>query len=541
MIETKPVVTRPNRALDIALAVAVVVLVVVGFLVVGTSSSAPAATTRTTTATRGVVLSSVQASGNVQAGTTYSVGFQTSGTVTDILVSVGDHVVKGQALAHIDPTIPAMNLASAQASVTAAEASLTQTEQVETPAQRAQDNASLVSAQQQATSAQSAVGAAQQSAELDAAQLQGAVDAAQQTLSADRTANATASQIAKDQADLTQAQNQLASGKQKDEQAIVNAQNQLAAAQDQVSSTIAQNNAKRELLPTNLTQAQQQVAQADAQLASAMQTMSYTTLSAPSNGIVTAINGVVGQTVSGGGVSSNPSSTTSASSGSGGSGGGGGGSGSSSSSSGNSSSSAFMTITNLDSLSVKAGFAETDAAKLEAGQPAVVSFSALPNVQVAGKVSEVDTNSTLVSNVVTYYATVSLNSVPASVRPGMTASVTVTIDKREGVVLVPSAAVRGSGPTGTVTVVRGKNLTTETVGVGLRGDTTTEITSGLNSGDVVVLPSSTLSGVSSQLGGGAGFRFGGGGLGGGGLGGGGLGGGGLGGGGGRLGGGGRGG
>jgi membrane fusion protein, macrolide-specific efflux system len=127
-----------------------------------------------------------------------------------------------------------------------------------------------------------------------------------------------------------------------------------------------------------------------------------------------------------------------------------------------------------------------------------------------------------VSNVVTYYATVTLNSVPADVRPGMTASVTVTIDKREGVVLVPSAAVRGSGPAGTVTVVSGKNQTTDNVGVGLRGDTTTEITSGINSGDVVVLPSSTVSGVSTQLGGGVGFRNGFGGLGGGGLGGGGA-------------------
>ena len=37
-----------------------------------------------------------------------------------------------------------------------------------------------------------------------------------------------------------------------------------------------------------------------------------------------------------------------------------------------------MTITNIDALSVKAGFAETDATKLKVGQPAAVSFSALP-------------------------------------------------------------------------------------------------------------------------------------------------------------------
>jgi macrolide-specific efflux system membrane fusion protein len=175
-----------------------------------------------------------------------------------------------------------------------------------------------------------------------------------------------------------------------------------------------------------------------------------------------------------------------------------------------------MTITNVDALSVKAGFAETDATKLQVGLPAAVSFSALPNVQAAGTVTGIDLSSTLVSNVVTYFATVTLTKVPAGVKPGMTASVTVTINRREGVLNIPSAAVRGTGSTGTVTVVSGKVQTTKTVGVGLRGDTTTEITSGLNVGDTVVLPSSTVNGVSSQLGA---TRFGGG-LTGGGLGGG---------------------
>jgi membrane fusion protein, macrolide-specific efflux system len=218
--------------------------------------------------------------------------------------------------------------------------------------------------------------------------------------------------------------------------------------------------------------------------------MGWTTLQAPADGVVTAVNGVVGQTVSGGGVSATAGSTTSGASSA----------STSSSSSSSSSSSPFMTITNVDALSVKAGFAETDATKLQAGQPAAISFSALPSVQAAGTVTSVDLSSTLVSNVVTYFATVTLTKVPAGVKPGMTASVTVTVNRREGVVNLTSAAVRGTGSTGTVTVVSGKVQTTKTVGVGLRGDTTTEITSGLNLGETVVLPSSTLSGVSSQLG-----------------------------------------
>ena len=509
---TTQVVTRPNRALDIGLGVGVVVLAIVGYLVVGSSSSSASAAPRTTTVARGAVLSSVQASGNVQAGSTYSVGFQTSGTVTDIDVNVGDHVTQGETLAHVNPNIAAASLASAQAGLASAQAALAQAENPLTPADQVQNSAAV-------TSAQSAVTSAEQSAQLDAQQAQAAVNDAQSKLNADKANNAPANTISQDQTALTNAQNQQSSGALKDQQQVVNAQNQL-------NSTIAGNAAKAAPQASQVAQANASVTQAQAQLLNAQQTMGYTTLTAPADGIVTAINGVVGQTVSGGGTSLSQSSTTAGAS-SGGRGGGGSGSTGASSSGGSSggSSSAFMTITNVDSLTVKAGFAETDATKLAVGQPATVTFNALPNVQAAGVVTEVDTNSTLVSNVVTYYALVTLNTVPSGVKPGMTASVTVTIAKRDGVLNVTSAAVRGSGTTGTVTVLNGKNQQTVAVGVGLRGDTNTEITSGVTEGQTLVLPNATVSGAASQLGTGT-ARFGGlGGLGGG-LGGGGFGGGG---------------
>jgi len=508
-----PTVTRPNHFLDVGLAVVLIGFAIAAYVVTGPPSKA-AATVRTTTVTRGVVVSSVQASGNVQAGQSFSAGFQTSGTVTDIDVHVGDRVTKGQALAHLDPTIASANLASAQAGLTSAQARLVQLEQIETPQQRAQDAAGLASAQQQVTVAQQGVTTAQNNASIDASQLAQAVTSAQNKLSSDTAAKANANQISQDQVALTQAQNAQTNGVNKDQQAITQAKNQLTQAQLQLNSTVAGNNVKEQPpQPGDLAAAQASVTQARAQLTQAQQTMGYTTLVSPADGVVSAINGLVGQTVSGSGISVSQGTTTA-----------GAGSSSSSSSSGSgSSSSAFMTITNLDALTVKAGFAETDAAKLQIGQPAAISFNALTSTQAAGTVSQIDVNSTLVSNVVTYFATVAITKVPPGVKPGMTASVTVTVDRREGVLNLPSAAVRGSGTTGTVTVMTGKTQTTETVGVGLRGDTNTEITSGLKEGDTVVLPSSTLSGVSSQLSnnigrflGGAGGLGGGGGFGGGG-------------------------
>jgi HlyD family secretion protein len=498
---TTTIVTRPNRVLDAVLAIVLVVAGVSAYFVAG-APKAPAATVRTTTVTRGAVLSSVQASGNVQTAAAFSVGFQTGGTVTGIDVKVGQSVVKGQTLANLDPTIAAANLASASAGVTAARARLAQVEQVQTPTQQAQAAAAAVSAQQQVVSAQSNLTAAQSTASLDATQLQQAITDAQTKLNSDQTAQASATQISQDQTALTQAQNAQASGLNKDQQSVTQAQNQLAAAQDSSNATNATNAASAQLQPADLTAAQASLTQAQAQYASALQTMGWTTLQAPTSGVVTAISGAVGQTVSGGGISASQGSTTAGSSSSSS-----GGTSSTSTSTSSGTSSAFLTVTDLGSLSVKAGFAEADAAKLKVGQPAVISFSALPNAQASGVVTEVDANSTLVSNVVTYYATVQITKVPTGVKPGMTASVTVTINRRDGVLTLPSAAVRGTGSTGTVTVENGKQQSTVTVGVGLRGDTLTEITSGLTAGQTVVLPSSTVSGVSSQVGSGNAGRF----------------------------------
>ena len=62
------VITRPNRVLDVGLAVAVIALGVGAYVAAGPPKTPRPRVTRTTTVATGVVLTSVQASGNVQAG-----------------------------------------------------------------------------------------------------------------------------------------------------------------------------------------------------------------------------------------------------------------------------------------------------------------------------------------------------------------------------------------------------------------------------------------------------------------------------------------
>jgi multidrug efflux pump subunit AcrA (membrane-fusion protein) len=154
---------------------------------------------------------------------------------------------------------------------------------------------------------------------------------------------------------------------------------------------------------------------------------------------------------------------------------------------------------------------------VKAPQTATVTIEALGGRKVAAHVSEVAILSTSNSGVVSYDVTFQLDQMEPGLKPGMSATAEVLVKQAEGV-NVPTSAISG----GTVTVVRGGKDVRQPVATGLAGNSTTIILSGLNAGEVVVLPSAaTTTGTSgNRLGSGRGL--GGGGLGGAGLGGGGA-------------------
>ena len=71
-----------------------------------------------------MVQSTVTGSGNIAAGTDESVNFNTSGTLQDVYVHVGQHVKAGQLLADLDPTSAQLSLNQAEESLTAAQDNL---------------------------------------------------------------------------------------------------------------------------------------------------------------------------------------------------------------------------------------------------------------------------------------------------------------------------------------------------------------------------------------------------------------------------------
>ena len=168
-------------------------------------------------------------------------------------------------------------------------------------------------------------------------------------------------------------------------------------------------------------------------------------------------------------------------------------------------------------MTVSAAFAEADAAKLSVGQVADVTFPAVSGVSVTAKVTAIAPTGTTTNSVVTYPATITLDSVPAGVRLGQTADVSVTTASASGVLYLPSQAVTvgaadGSGTTsGTVTVVGADGSQTLTqVVVGVQGDSTTQIVSGVKAGDKALISLDTAIGTTTTttlggFGGGGGF------------------------------------
>ncbi|MEV7965554.1 biotin/lipoyl-binding protein [Sphaerisporangium sp. NPDC088356] len=249
----------------------------------------------------------------------------------------------------------------------------------------------------------------------------------------------------------------------------------------------------------------------------AKRTVDGTVIKAPFAGTVTAVNGTVGGSSSGSGASSSSSSSGSGTSG----GSGAGASSGSSASSGSGSSGGFIDIADTKRLQVVGDFTESDVTKLKVGRPATVTFDALPGVTASGKVTLIDPVPQTSNNVVQYSATISLSDVPKTVRLGQTTSVQVIVAKADDVLTVVSSAITTAGGQNTVTVLEGQKQVTRRVEIGVKGDSTTEIKSGLNEGDQVVRATAGTGGNPQGgfpgggfPGGGGGIRFGGGGGGG---------------------------
>jgi HlyD family secretion protein len=133
---------------------------------------------------------------------------------------------------------------------------------------------------------------------------------------------------------------------------------------------------------------------------------------------------------------------------------------------------------------------ETDVVRVEVGQPVEFRFDALPDAEITGQVVRISAAPTVIGQLVTYQVRVRLDPTDQPVRIAMSATATIVVDEREEVLTIPNRFIRIDRNTGEafVTVEREPGRFVEVpVRLGVRSETTSEVISGIEPGQRVVL------------------------------------------------------
>ena len=150
-------------------------------------------------------------------------------------------------------------------------------------------------------------------------------------------------------------------------------------------------------------------------------------------------------------------------------------------------------LDDLDHLVVPVDVSEIDVAKVNIGQPVVVTFDAIPFKEYSGVVSSISTAGTDESGSVEFRVTVTIEDADVSVKPGFTAVVSIITSQAEDALLVPNQALRSKNGNDMVMVVGEEGTPLPVmVEVGASSDAFTEITSGdIAEGDQLIVVNDT--------------------------------------------------
>ena len=276
-------------------------------------------------ATRGAVVSTVEATGRLEAVTTVQVGSQVSGSIKTLYADFNSTVREGQIIAELDPSLFATQVEQAEATVARLEA------------------------------------------EVERSRIQAA-----------------------------DAQVKLRRARELFERQLV-PENDLETAESGARMAGA-----------GVTAAEAQVEQARASLNQAQVNLSHTVIRAPIDGVVIARNVDIGQTVA-----ASMSAPT-----------------------------LYVLARDLAQMRVNASIDESDIGGIQPGQPVRFRVDAYPEDVFTGTVSQVRLEPEIQQNVVSYVTIIDVANPDLTLKPGMTASVTIETARADDVVRVPNAALR---------------------------------------------------------------------------------------------------
>ena len=154
---------------------------------------------------------------------------------------------------------------------------------------------------------------------------------------------------------------------------------------------------------------------------------------------------------------------------------------------------AAFVVADLSTYFIKVEIDELDIGRVALDQKTAISIDAIPDVDFEGHVSEMaPAPLASTSGIVAYEVTITLDTYDARLLPGMTADATVETERLEDILVIPNRAVSIDRESGVpVTYVekldeQGQPVRTE-IELGLRNDEVSEVVSGLEEGDRVVI------------------------------------------------------
>ena len=160
----------------------------------------------------------------------------------------------------------------------------------------------------------------------------------------------------------------------------------------------------------------------------------------------------------------------------------------------------FNIAQNLTDMRVIADVDEADIGEVKEGARVTFTVDAYPNDTFEGKVTQVRQEATTTNNVVTYEVVISAPNNDLKLKPGLTANVTIFTAEKQGVLCVPSKALRFTPTPETVGNMKiqdtnGKNkvwtkegntLKAHNLQIGMSDGINTEVLSGISEGTVIV-------------------------------------------------------
>jgi HlyD family secretion protein len=123
----------------------------------------------------------------------------------------------------------------------------------------------------------------------------------------------------------------------------------------------------------------------------------------------------------------------------------------------------FTVAADLSKLRLWVYVDEADVGSVKVGQDATFTVSAYLSRNYPARITRVGFGSTITDNVVTYLTYLDVDNADLSLRPGMTATATITATQRTDVLLVPNTALRFTPTAATVSTVTKKSIASSLV------------------------------------------------------------------------------